>query len=182
MGRPKRIYHLTWLTDLGPLQALATDKGLAAVNLVPKDPDQVARRLAGSADYELIEGGSPLLETARRQVDEYLAGQRRDFDLEMDLTGTEFQLRVWTALARIPFGRLTTYGRLAAEIGRPRAARAVGGAVGANPIPIVIPCHRVVSTTGLGGFGGGLARKVALLGLEGVTEADLARIREEEWG
>jgi methylated-DNA-[protein]-cysteine S-methyltransferase len=104
---------------------------------------------------------------ARRQLEEYFDGQRKIFDLPMQLTGTEFQVRVLEELQRIPYGETTSYADIAARIGRPRAVRAVGAANGRNPIPIIVPCHRVVGSRGeLTGFGGGLETKEALLRLE----------------
>lgn len=113
---------------------------------------------------------TPTLVEAVRQVREYLARERTTFDLPLDLhAATDFQRSVYGELARVPHGRLTTYGGLARALGRPGAAQAVGQAVGANPVPIVIPCHRVVAADGkLGGFSGGLPVKVALLDLENV--------------
>ncbi len=102
-----------------------------------------------------------------RELDEYFAGRRRAFDLVLAPAGTPFQLAVWEELRRIPFGGTTTYGELARRVGRPTAARAVGAAVGRNPISIIVPCHRVVGSDGaLTGFAGGLDRKRALLALE----------------
>ncbi len=118
-------------------------------------------------------GETPLLARAAQQLSEYFAGTRRDFDLPLDPAGTPFQRRVWTEMARIPFGATESYGALAREVGS--VARAVGGACGANPIPIVIPCHRVVAEGGaLGGFSGGTgpATKRALLELEGVARRE----------
>ena len=115
-------------------------------------------------------GETPLLARAAQQLSEYFAGTRRDFDLPLDPAGTPFQRRVWTEMARIPFGATESYGALARKTHS--VARAVGGACGANPIPIVIPCHRVVAEGGaLGGFSGGTgpATKRALLELEGVA-------------
>ena len=101
---------------------------------------------------------------AVRQLVEYFKGARRDFDMELSLDGTEFQEEVWRALGRIPFGETRTYGQVAAAIGRPAAARAVGAACNANPISIVVPCHRVVGAGGdLVGYGGGMWRKRWLL-------------------
>lgn len=113
----------------------------------------------------------PLLAAAVAQIRDYFEGRRQHFDLPLDLDGsTEFQRSVWDHLLRVGHGRVTTYGELADEMGRPESARAVGQAVGANPVPVLIPCHRVVAADGrLGGFSGGLAAKVALLGVEGVT-------------
>jgi methylated-DNA-[protein]-cysteine S-methyltransferase len=120
-------------------------------------------------------GGSPVLAEARRQLDEYFVGERRKFDLPVRPAGTEFQRRVWDVLATVPWGTTTTYGALAARLGLPAgASRAVGAANGANPLPVVLPCHRVVGADGrLTGYAGGLERKAMLLRLEGVrTEAD----------
>ena len=104
---------------------------------------------------------------ARQQLMEYFAGTRKDFDLPLSLAGTEFQLRVLDELRRIPYGETTSYGDIAARIGKPKAMRAVGAANGRNPIPIIVPCHRVIGSTGnLTGFGGGLDTKQALLQLE----------------
>lgn len=107
------------------------------------------------------------LHVASVQLRSYFAGKRRDFDLQLAPHGTEFQLAVWNELQRIPYGDVTTYSALAQTIGRPNAVRAVGAANGANPIPIVIPCHRVIGASGsLTGFGGGLPVKRWLLDLE----------------
>ena len=101
---------------------------------------------------------------AGEQLDQYFAGERRDFDLPLDLRGTPFQRRVWQALLTIPYGETRSYGELAAQIGRPDRPRAVGAANGRNPVSIVVPCHRVIgSDGGLTGYGGGLARKRWLL-------------------
>ena len=110
-----------------------------------------------------------------RQLEEYFAGQRQVFDLALNLHGSAFQLEVWRALGRIPFGDSTSYGALARALGRPQSARAVGQANGANPIPIVIPCHRVIAGDGrLGGFSGGLKVKRWLLTHESATQAELS--------
>ena len=121
-------------------------------------------------------GETPLLARAAAQLDQYFAGGRRDFDVPLNPAGTPFQRRVWIEMARIPFGATASYGALAREVGS--VARAVGGACGANPIPIIIPCHRVLATGGaLSGFSGGagVETKIALLELEGVRprEPDL---------
>jgi O-6-methylguanine DNA methyltransferase len=110
---------------------------------------------------------------AARQLGEYFLGRRREFELELALYGTPFQLRVWRALCAIPYGALRSYGDIARAVGRPGAGRAVGQAVGSNPIPIVIPCHRVIASDGsIGGYSCGLAIKHRLLALEG-AELDL---------
>ncbi|MGH2687426.1 MAG: methylated-DNA--[protein]-cysteine S-methyltransferase [Actinomycetota bacterium] len=115
---------------------------------------------------------------AVRQLDEFFTGRRTSFDLALDLRGTPFQLRVWEALARIPYGATVTYGDVAAEAGRPGAARAAGHAIARNPVSIVVPCHRVVGGGGrLTGYAGGLDRKRALLALERSSVAGAATRR-----
>jgi methylated-DNA-[protein]-cysteine S-methyltransferase len=124
-------------------------------------------RDAARAAPGLVEQTSKVLERARAQLDEYFAGQRQEFDLPLDPRGTKFQRRVWQRLGAIPYGETTTYGALARDLGDAGASRAVGLANGSNPIPIVIPCHRVIGADGsLTGFGGGLPIKQALLELE----------------
>ena len=110
----------------------------------------------------------PMLEMASNALHEYFAGARSQFDVPLDLSsGTAFQQSVWTALMDIPMGATTSYGAISQSVGKPRAVRAVGGAVGRNPISIIVPCHRVVGSNGaLTGYAGGLPRKIALLQLE----------------
>jgi methylated-DNA-[protein]-cysteine S-methyltransferase len=120
-------------------------------------------------------GGSAVLGEAHHQLAEYFAGRRRVFDLPLRPSGTDFQRRVWGVLETVPWGTTTTYGAIAARLGLPPgASRAVGAANGANPLPVVLPCHRVIGSDGtLTGYAGGLERKALLLRLEGVpTEAD----------
>jgi methylated-DNA-[protein]-cysteine S-methyltransferase len=115
-----------------------------------------------------------MLDAARTQLDEYFAGARLEFDLPLDAQGTPFQRRVWTALAEIPFGQTISYAELARRVGDVKAVRAVGAANGRNPIPIIVPCHRVIGANGsLVGFGGGLERKQWLLEHEGVLTEPL---------
>jgi methylated-DNA-[protein]-cysteine S-methyltransferase len=112
-----------------------------------------------------------VLDAARRQLDGYFGGTRTRFELPLAPRGTVFQRSVWQALSTIPFGETRTYGGIAAQLGRPSASRAVGAANGQNPIAIIIPCHRVIGSTGaLTGFGGGLERKQHLLGLEAAPQ------------
>jgi methylated-DNA-[protein]-cysteine S-methyltransferase len=114
------------------------------------------------------------LANARQQLTEYFAGERQTFDLPLQLSGSDFQVSVLEALQNIPYGETVSYGEIARRIGRPKAVRAVGAANGRNPIPIVVPCHRVIGTTGdLTGFGGGLDTKEALLRLEAENTQDL---------
>jgi methylated-DNA-[protein]-cysteine S-methyltransferase len=112
-------------------------------------------------------GDDAVLKKARKQLDEYFAGKRKDFDLPLAPQGTDFQMRCWNALQKIPYGATRSYGQQAEAIGSPAAVRAVGLANGRNPIPVIIPCHRVIGANGsLTGFGGGLDRKKLLLDLE----------------
>jgi len=126
-----------------------------------------AARAAAREPLDLEERSSEVLERAREQLEEYFTGRRQQFDLPLDPRGTDFQRRVWQRLRSIAYGETTTYGALARELGDPGASRAVGLANGSNPLPIVIPCHRVIGADGsLTGFGGGLPVKQALLELE----------------
>ena len=110
----------------------------------------------------------PVLKEAAVQLEEYFAGERRTFDVPMELDGTPFQKEVWAELSRIGYGETISYGELARRVGRPNGPRAVGQANGRNPVPIIVPCHRVLASNGIGGYGGGLAVKRALLAIEGV--------------
>lgn len=142
--------------------------------------------LAGPGEYVGTESPPDHLAQAVNQLREYLAGERREFDLALDFGAiTEFQRRVYEELQRVPCGHVTTYGEIAEKLGLgPSAARAVGGAVGANPVSIVVPCHRVIGADGaLHGFSGGLTRKAALLRLEGIVvdgETARSRVHPEE--
>jgi len=149
-------------SPVGPLFLAATRRGLCRVSYTVEGEDEaVARR------YGVRVLRAPL-DQVRRELDEYFAGRRRAFDLPLDLRVAPFQEAVLRALARVPYGRTETYGGLAAQVGRPKAARAVGTAMNRNPVPIVLPCHRVVGADGsLVGYGGGLEVKRALLELEG---------------
>lgn len=154
-------------SPVGRLTLVASDRGARAV-LWPEDrPDRV--RFAEPP----VEADHPVLAEMARQLDEYFAGERREFDLPLDAEGTEFQRLAWDALRRIPYGATSTYAEQARAIGRPTAVRAVGSANGRNPLSIIVPCHRVVAADGgMGGFAGGLDTKRALLDLEASTLAD----------
>jgi len=135
--------------------------------LVRIDMDVPSRRPRELESWASDAAAGPLPEVAR-QLDEYFAGRRRAFDLPLRLTGTEFQRRAWHSLMEIPYGETRSYGEQAKRIGNPNASRAVGLANGRNPIPIVVPCHRVIGADGsLTGFGGGIERKRWLLEHEG---------------
>jgi methylated-DNA-[protein]-cysteine S-methyltransferase len=143
-------------SPLGPLTLRGGASGLAALEF----PGRGEPRAEGDHDPACFAD-------ATRQLDEYFAGRRRRFELPLDLPGTPFQRAVWDRLLQIPYGTTISYAALAASIGRPDRVRAVGGAVGRTPVPIVVPCHRVVGSDGaLTGYGGGLQRKAALLDLE----------------
>ena len=153
----------TYASPIGPLTLHAGPRGLAGL------------AFPGRAAPEGAVRDPEALAPAATQLAEYFAGERHAFELELDLAGTPFQLEVWSRLREIPYGETTTYGEIAREIGRPDRARAVGAAVGRTPIPIIVPCHRVVGADGsLTGYGGGLPRKRALLELEGAGSRQIA--------
>jgi methylated-DNA-[protein]-cysteine S-methyltransferase len=148
---------------LGAILLAATDHGLCGMWF------EGQKHLPDMAHWPA--GSSPVIAQTQQQLQEYFAGQRTVFDLAMDLgAGTAFQQEVWHALLAIPFGAHCSYGGIAQRIGRPKAVRAVGAAVGRNPIGIIVPCHRVLGASGaLTGYAGGLERKIALLQREGVV-------------
>ena len=156
------------LTDspVGPLLLAATERGVCRISFEP-EPERELDALARGFGARVLRSPKPV-DPLRRELDAYFEGTRREFDLAVDLTPLPaFQRSVLEELARVRYGETATYGGLAARVGNPRAARAVGGALNRNPIPIVIPCHRVVGASGsLVGYAGGLERKRALLELE----------------
>lgn len=160
------MYYCYLDTPIGELLLAGEDGALSMIGF-PKG----SMRRAPEADWIFNERQ---LADAIQQLREYFSGERRDFDLPLKLGGTEFQVSVLEALQGIPYGETTSYGEIAKRIGRPKAVRAVGAANGRNPIPIVVPCHRVIGSTGdLTGFGGGLDTKEALLRLEAEHTQDL---------
>ncbi len=155
------IHYTRIDSPIGPLLLAASDAGMHTIEF--QDAKHPVKR---GDDWE--QSAHPLLERARRQLEEYFAGKRRSFDLPLAPQGTPFQRQVWQTLAGIGYGETLSYGQLAARVGRPTASRAVGAANGRNPLPIVLPCHRVIGADGsLTGFGGGLPTKRFLLRLEG---------------
>ena len=147
--------HTTFPSPIGPL-TLHAENGVITSVWMEDDRDLAERR-----------DDTPPLPDARRQLEAYFAGELREFDLPLAPEGSEFQLRVWEELRAIPYGETISYGELARRVGDPGAARAVGLANGKNPLPVIVPCHRVIGSDGsLTGFGGGLDRKRRLLELE----------------
>ena len=153
--------YSTYVSSVGPLLLAADDDGLRLVEF-----HESRHRIKRGPDWR--EGEHAVLRRARAQLAEYFDGRRRQFDLPLSPRGTPFQRDVWLALAAIPYGETISYAQLATRVGRPAAMRAVGAANGRNPLPIVLPCHRVIGADGsLTGFGGGLPTKQFLLELEG---------------
>jgi methylated-DNA-[protein]-cysteine S-methyltransferase len=155
-------------SPIGELLVAVTPRGLARVAFAEEDRDRVLARIAQAISPRILESAGAT-EEVRRQLDEFFAARRTGFELRVDRRLIHGIARdVLRATSRIPYGTVATYGAVAKQIGRPSAARAVGRALGSNPIPVVIPCHRVVGAGGaLTGYAGGLDRKVALLELEG---------------
>lgn len=153
-------------SPVGDLLVASTERGLCRISYTIEGGDEA---LARSFGVRVLR--SPL-EEVRRELDEYFEGRRREFDLKLDLRVAPFHEAVLRELARVPYGQVDTYGHLAAKVGRPKAARAVGTVMNRNPIPIILPCHRIVGANGsLTGYAGGLDIKRALLELEGATLA-----------
>jgi methylated-DNA-[protein]-cysteine S-methyltransferase len=155
-------------SPLGALLVAVTDQGVCRIEFDP-EPERDLEPLAREFGLRVLRAPKAVDES-RRELTEYFEGSRTRFELPLDLrVAAEFRLRVMHELARVPYGSVTTYGALAAKAGRPAAARAVGTIMNRNPVPIVLPCHRVVGASGsLVGYGGGLERKEQLLRLEGV--------------
>lgn len=160
------MYYCYLNTPIGELLLAGENEALSMIGF----PKGSMRR---DPEPDWIYNEKPLAK-ARQQLEEYFAGARKDFDLPLKLNGTEFQVDVLKALLKIPYGETVSYGEIARRIGKPKAVRAVGAANGRNPIPIVVPCHRVIGSSGdLTGFGGGLDTKEALLRLEAENTQDL---------
>lgn len=153
-------------TPLGPVWIAASARGVRAVT-VPGGSRASCLAAARARPADPVVVGGTLVEAAAAELTTYFAGRRRDFTCDLDLVGTPFQRRVWAAVRAVPYGETATYREIAERIGAPRAYRAVGAANGANPVAIVVPCHRLVGSDGsLTGYGGGLAAKRWLLELE----------------
>ena len=148
-------------SPVGKLKLIGSDNGLAAILWENDNPRRVRVRTT------IEDNSHPVLVEVERQLAEYFAGKRKSFSLKLDPVGTQFQNDVWKQLSAIPFGETRSYGQIAQNLGKPTASRAVGAANGRNPISIVVPCHRVIGSSGkLTGFAGGLETKARLLDLE----------------
>ena len=163
-----RLSRAIIATPLGDMLALASDAGLCALEFTGprKRMTRLDARLARwFPPHEIADREAPVLKRTRRWLDAYFAGSGADIsNIPLDMRGAEFEKQVWAALCRIPAGETTSYGAIARDLGAPAASRAVGAANGANPVAIIVPCHRVIGSTGsLTGYGGGLRRKQWLL-------------------
>ena len=163
------LVYAVFSTPLGWIAAMASAKGLVAATLPQRSEEHALMALGQSVENVRQDNGA--FEDLAARLKAYFEGRRVDFADKLDLSaGTSFQQRVWEATRRVPYGETRSYLWIAKQIKRPRAARAVGQALGANPLPIIVPCHRVIATDGgLGGFGGGLGVKRMLLRLEGAS-------------
>jgi len=159
------MHFSSYISPIGHMLLVTSDRGLRFI-----DFDYQKKKLgAAHANAEFAESDSALADV-RHELDEYFAGRLRDFTVPLDLRGTDFQLRCWNALLEIPYGKTCSYADLARKVGSPRGFRAVGMANHDNPIPIIVPCHRVITSDHkLGGYGGGLDVKEKLLRLEGAV-------------
>src|SRR5579859_57933 len=179
------LHYTMFSSPVGPLFLGASERGLVALEFDARLPGQQtirpnprdlrtehSRRKANDVQFE---ESKVALRTYIQQLDEYFAGERREFSFALDLRGTDFQLACWRALLAIPYGQTRTYGDIARVVGRPQGFRAVGMANNRNPVAIVVPCHRVIASDGtLCGYGGGLDIKRKLLELEGALSGTLA--------
>jgi methylated-DNA-[protein]-cysteine S-methyltransferase len=173
-GHAMTLSHITYLEHASPVGTLllaASDAGLRGIYF------EQHKYFNGPGNWQRATG-NPHLDAARQQLDEYFAGRRQRFDVRLDLAGTAFQRAVWEALLTLEFGQRSSYARIAAQIGNPDAVRAVGTAIGRNPVSIIVPCHRVLgSAGGLSGYAGGLDRKQHLLAHEGMGLDQVPKVR-----
>ena len=163
----KKLFLHSFATRIGTIRTAATDKGLVLISL-PREP---RKYFEGKIEklfsrYEICSGGKVNLQ-AEKQLTAYLDDRLKEFTLKLDIHASPFQKNVLKRVARIPYGRTMTYGEVARAVGSPRAFRAVGTANAQNNLPLVIPCHRVMASSGLGGYGAGIEMKKRLLRLEG---------------
>ncbi|HXV61889.1 MAG TPA: methylated-DNA--[protein]-cysteine S-methyltransferase [Vicinamibacteria bacterium] len=176
----RKLFHSRLSAAGRSFELYSVERALVAIGLPGDSSKTLAGWLRRYFDGVPVEPADTRHQGYERQLIEYFEGRRRVFDLRYELLGTDFQKDVWNAVASIPYGRTSSYRDIAHLIGRPEASRAVGAANGANPIPIVIPCHRVIGANGsLTGYGGGLPLKRRLLALEGALRAPSTQMRLE---
>ncbi|MBF0496149.1 MAG: methylated-DNA--[protein]-cysteine S-methyltransferase [Deltaproteobacteria bacterium] len=169
-SHPSSIYYSTLDTPIGRIFIGSTDQGVCEISLDASGWTEFTDKLNNSPQTPTIHPAGGRHDDIRQQLTEYFSRQRQVFAIALDVTGTAFQRRVWQALTAIPYGETWTYRQVATTCGQPQACRAVGQANRVNPVPIIVPCHRVIGANGtLTGFAGGLKIKKALLALEGVT-------------
>jgi O-6-methylguanine DNA methyltransferase len=168
-ARKGEIHYARVKTGFGPMFAAVSARGLCRISLTTKSEEAFVEEVRKQTGVRPVHDEARL-RPVEKELQEYFEGKRKSFSLRVDLSHiTPFQSKVLHATAKIPFGRVVSYGELAASIGKGSAARAVGGALGSNPVPLVVPCHRVIGSNGsLTGFGGGLGMKKALLRAEGL--------------
>ncbi len=164
----KKVYLHSFPTPIGIIRTAATERGLAVVALPGESEAEFERRVQRMFLSSDIASGGKINRAAEKQIRSYLEGKLRKFKIRFDLHAPPFSRKALQAVAAIPYGMTMTYGEIARAVGNPKAARAVGNANARNPLPLVIPCHRVVATNGLGGYSAGLDIKRWLLRLEGV--------------
>lgn len=164
------LHYKTMNSPIGKITLVASDEALVAL--------YVNDELMPKKEFAKFNQDNKILVKAEQQLNEYFEGRRKNFDLPLNPEGTAFQNKAWTALSKIPYGEIWSYGKQANYLKAPNAQRAVGGANGKNPIPVIIPCHRVIGSTGkLTGFSGGMSMKIFLLKLEGhQVDADALRV------
>ena len=163
----KKLFVHSFKTSVGTVRTAATDKGLAIIALPGESRHSYEGRIKKLFPGHEVTSGGTVNKQAERQISAFLNGRLKKFTVKLDPHGTPFQKQVWRRVARIPYGKTITYGEIARAIGNAGASRAVGAANGDNPLPLIVPCHRVVASTGLGGYGGGLKLKKRLLKMEG---------------
>jgi len=166
-----KLYYTSFKLPTGIAHAAASDKGVVRLSIGGMPLRDFLRELEVGFGVRPVKDAGPF-GTLVRELDGYFAGEVKDFSARLDLNGTEFQMRVWSKLLKVKYGTVRTYGWLANAVGNPDAARAVGGALNRNPVPIIVPCHRIVGASGsLGGYACGLDIKRRLLELEGVCKS-----------
>ncbi|RKX22226.1 MAG: cysteine methyltransferase [Candidatus Zixiibacteriota bacterium] len=161
------LYTHSFKSKIGTIRIASTSKGLAILTL-PGEPVQYFKDLLKKnyPNWKIERGGS-INKQVEKQIEKYLNGKLKKFSMKLDLQTTPFRKKALTEISKIPYGKTKTYGEIAKAIGNPKASRAVGSANATNKIPIIIPCHRVLASNGLGGYGGGLEMKKKLLKIEG---------------